>query len=72
MKGDPAFQACEGPILRWAKAARNESVPAAFLAKGLDGAPKRFGQHGLRWAAVNGPTTALLAKCRRLGWQIQD
>ena len=64
-RADPAFPANEGPIVAWANAIWEATIPT----RQLEQAWAHFSRLQPKWSEVNGPTGAMLATCRRIGWR---
>jgi hypothetical protein len=66
---DPAFEAHTSPLKHWALAwwegwFNSDTMSSAFTAAAL----KLSGAKGSEWQSVTGPTAALLASIKRIGW----
>ena len=68
---DPAFMAHCCPIQFWALAHWETWFQHATLARAFSEAALKLGEaKGSWWSSATGPTTAVLATCQRLGWQM--
>ena len=66
---DPAFDAHVLPLSYWATAWWQRWRPAGALSEALKKAQRKLsGPNRTMWARVTGPTTAVVATARRLGW----
>ena len=69
---DPAFEAHVGVLFEWALAVWEAWAPLALLVNLIASAKSRFEGVKSVWSIVYGPSAAVVATARRLGWSVID
>ena len=67
---DPAFEAHEGPIGKWAEAIWESWLPLSLLRRNFHKAVSTLDREKPEWRKVTGPALAFVASAYRLGWHL--